>query len=185
MDFALAGWTNIALSGPYSLTVSNGDDEARSALLKFTGSGSFAVTVPSVSKRYDVFNAASGALTMTTGAGASAVLVAGEVASVICDGANIYKIKATDLGAARLTSLADPVGAQDAATKAYVDAQVFASFAGALPGQAGNAGNYLKTNGSAPAWTGITTADLADYLPDQTARATALKAFAVAAAVAL
>jgi hypothetical protein len=69
LDFAVAGWTTIALTGNYTLSASNGDDEARSAMLKFTGAGAYTVTIPSVSKGYDVWNATIGDLTITTGAG--------------------------------------------------------------------------------------------------------------------
>lgn len=185
LDFAIAGWVTLALNGDYVLSASNGDDEARAALLKFTGAGDCVVTLPSVSKRYDVMNAAAGPVTLTTGAGAAASLGPGELAAVICDGAQVYKVRATEFGGARLSGVGDPLGPQDAATKAYVDAQVFASFSGALPGQAGNAGGVLRTNGTSPAWAALTTADLTNYAADQAARGAALRAFAVAAALTL
>jgi len=43
----------------------------------------------------------------------------------------------------------------------------------------------LKTNGTTPLWATLTTADLTDYAADQTARGTAQRAFALAAALAL
>ncbi len=185
LDFAIAGWTNVALTGDYALTASNGDDEARSALLKFTGTGGSTVTLPSVSKRYDVMNGAAGPVTLTTGAGTVAILGPGELATVISDGVHVYKVRATEFGGARLSGIGDPVSPQDAVTRAYVDAQVFASFSGALPGQAGNAGAVLKTNGTSPAWAVLSTGDLADYVADQASRGAAQRAFAVAAALAL
>lgn len=185
LDFAIAGWITLALTGDYALSASNGDDEARAALLKFTGAGGCSVTLPSVSKRYEVMNAAAGLITLTTGAGAVAKLSPGELASVICDGGNVYKVRATEFGGLRLNGVGDPASPQDVATKAYVDAQAFASFTGAIPGQPGNAGRVLKTNGVSPSWATLSTADLTDYVADQAARAATHRAFALAAALTL
>ncbi len=165
LDFSVAGWTTIALTGNYALSASNGDDEARSAMLKFTGAGAYAVTIPSVSKRYDVWNALSGALTVTTGAGASVTLQPSEKCPVICDAANVYRLQGTEFGGARLTGVADPTGAQDAATKQYVDAAGFSLAGGVLPGQSGNAGKVLKTDGSVAGWGTLAVADIAGAAP--------------------
>lgn len=184
LDVSVAGWTTIPLTGNYVLNASNGDDEARSAMLKFTGAGPFAVTIPSVNKRYDIYNALAGGLTVTTGAGTSASLAAGEVASVICDSANVYKVKTTDFGASRLSGLLDPVGDQDAATKAYVDGAAFMANAGVLPGQPGNSGKFLITNGSVAAWATPAVAQISDYFTDQATRGAAASAASTALAIA-
>lgn len=152
LDFSIAGWSTIALTGNYSLTASNSDDEARSAMLKFTGTGTYTVTIPSVSKRYDVWNALSGELVITTGAGAVAALQPGEKCAVICDSVNVHRLQPTDFGGARLTGVADPTGAQDGATKKYVDDTAFSAAAGNIPGQAGNAGRFLSTDGTVAGW---------------------------------
>lgn len=152
-DYAVAGWLTKALSGPTTLSSANAaDDEARAAMLKFTGAGAFTVTLPSVSKAYHVWNACSGAVTLTTGAGAAAVVGAGERVSVICDGAGVWRVQPADFGGQRLTSLADPVAPQDAATKQYADNLAFSANAGVLPGQAGAAGRFLTTNGVVAGW---------------------------------
>jgi hypothetical protein len=51
-DYAIAGWLTKALTtSPYALTTANApDDEARAAMIKFTGTGAFQVTIPAVSK---------------------------------------------------------------------------------------------------------------------------------------
>ncbi|MFC3070514.1 hypothetical protein [Phenylobacterium soli] len=155
-DYAIAGWLTKALTANATLTSANaGDDEARAAMLKFTGAGPFTVTVPSVSKSYLVWNACAAALTLTTGAGATALIAPGERVALMCDGAGVYRVQGSDFGGQRLTGVADPGAAQDAATKAYVDATAFAANAGVLPGQTGNAGRVLKTDGVGASWGGI------------------------------
>jgi len=157
IDFAIAGWTTIALASNVILTSANyASDQARSAMLKFTGTGSFTVTIPSVSKRYDVFNATTGTLTLTTGAGASASLSPGDIASILCDGSNVY-------------------GAQFSgqSVRAYVDGLAFAATTGLLPGQAGNAGKVLVTDGTTAGWGRVTTSSIADFNAATTALAVA------------
>jgi len=163
-DFAVAGLVTKALTGDYALTTANaGDDEARAATVKFTGAGPFTVTIPSVSKSYHIWNACSGVVTLTTGAGATAPVQAGEIATIVCDGSNVRRVVATDFGSQRITSVADPAGPQDAATKAYADALAFTANAGILPAQAGAAGQALFSNGSTALWKPISAADLSDF----------------------
>lgn len=163
-DYAVAGWLTKALTADYALTMANaGDDEARAAMIKFTGAGPFTVTIPSVSKSYHVWNACAGVVTIATGAGATAPVQPGEVATVVCDGSNVKKVVATDYASQRITSVADPTGPQDAATKAYADALAFTANAGILPAQAGAGGQALFTNGSNALWKPISSADLSDF----------------------
>jgi hypothetical protein len=162
-DYAVAGWLTKALTGDYALTAANaGDDEARAAMIKFTGAGPFAVTIPSVSKAYQIWNACSALVTIGTGGGTTASVQPGETVSVICDGANVRRVAPTDFGARRITSVADPTGPQDAATKAYADALAFTANAGILPGQTGNAGRFLRTDGATASWQPIASTDLSD-----------------------
>ncbi|HET9160634.1 MAG TPA: hypothetical protein VFN88_08480 [Caulobacteraceae bacterium] len=205
-DYAAAGWLTKVLTADTALSVANAaDDEARAAMVKFTGAGAFTVTIPSVSKHYVVWNACSGALNVTTGAGAAATILAGEKVALICDGAGVWRVQPTDFAAQRLTSLADPVAPQDAATKAYADNLAFTANAGVLPGQTGNAGKFLTTDGVSAGWSTVSpdqagnagkflstdgvnqnwrapsTADLADIGAYTAQR----NAFAIAAAIAL
>lgn len=181
-DFSIAGMVTKALTGNYTLTTANaGDDEARAAILKFTGAGPFTVTIPSVTKKYVVWNTCSAAVTITTGSGTTSVIQPGEVAPIICDAANVKRVVATDFGGARLTSAADPLNPQDLATKAYADQLAFTANAGILPGQTGAGGWALFSNGSNALWRQITSADLSDTA----ARDTAATARAVALAIVL
>ena len=162
-DYAVAGWLTKPLTGDYALTTANaGDDEARAAMLRFTGAGPFTVTIPSVSKAYGVWNACAQMVTLTTGAGTVAAVQPGEIVWVVCDGANVNRVVAIDFGGQPITGLADPTTPQGAATKAYADNLAWTYNAGALPAQTGNAGNFVKTDGTTASWQAIASTDLSD-----------------------
>ncbi|HEX4198754.1 MAG TPA: hypothetical protein VHZ26_15055 [Caulobacteraceae bacterium] len=153
IDFAISGYTALAISGAITLSSANGAaDQARSAILDFTSGSGGTVTIPGVSHVYQVRNNTSGAVVFTTGSGTTATVEAGSFATVICDATNCYRFAdAADI-AACLT-----------AANAYATGLAFSSSSGQLPGQAGNAGNFLTTNGS--------TANWAPALPSQTGQA--------------
>ena len=75
----------------------------------------------------------------------------------------------------------------DAATKQYVDNTAFAMASGSLPGQGGNAGKALITDGTIPSWgiPTLTTSDITDYASDQAAKTATATKLAVAFAAAL
>jgi hypothetical protein len=161
-DYAVAGWLTKALTANYALTSANGaTDEARAAMLKFTGTGAFTVTIPSVSKAYMVWNACTGDLIVTTGAGTTVTLQTGDILPVWCDGSNVKTA-----GYGGLT------------TKQYADQLAFTANAGNLPAQLGNAGKFVTTNGTVASWQALSSTDLGDYL-------TAILGVQVALAVAL
>lgn len=170
IDKAVAGMAPIALAGvDYVLSSSNtADDEARAAILNLTGIGGCAVIVPAVSKLYMVRNAANAPVTITTGAGATVVLAVSDVAMVFCDGVGVAPQL---LGGLTFRAALDNL-------RAYVDAQAWGAQAGVLPGQAGNAGGFLVTNGTTPSWRKLTVADVEDL-------ATTLEAFTASVAVQL
>jgi hypothetical protein len=145
-DYAVAGWLNKPLTADTALSTANaGDDEARSAMIKFTGAGPFTVTLPSVSKAYLVWNACTGDLTFTTGAGSTVTLQAGDILAIYCDGSNVKT-----------------PGYSGLTVKQYVDQLAFTANAGSLPAQLGNAGKVIKTDGTTASWAALSTADLAD-----------------------
>lgn len=89
VDASLDGWTTKALSSNVTLTSTNfAADESRPRILKFTGTGAYQVTIPSVEKWYVVDNQLTGVLTITTGAGTTATLATTESAVIVCDGTN-------------------------------------------------------------------------------------------------
>lgn len=179
IDFALDGWSTLALGGNVSLTTANGTpDQARARTLRFTGTGSFVVTIPAVEKTYVVWNGCTGALTLTNGS-AAVIIPAGQLVSVTNDGgANIGIVGRTDFAGQKLTSVGYPSAPTDAASKQYADDLAFAANAGVLPGQTGNAGKVLRTRSGNALWDTLSTADLTDY-------ASAILGLQVALAVAL
>ncbi|RAK60882.1 hypothetical protein DJ021_14205 [Phenylobacterium hankyongense] len=155
-DYAVAGWLTKALTGDYTLTTSNaGDDEARAAMLKFTGvlAAGATITIPSVSKSYFVYNATNKTLTFSTGAGATVSVDAGDKTVVFCDGATVHTVAFGGL----------PLKAYVDAAKTYADNLAWTYNAGNLPAQAGNAGKFITTDGATASWKTPSSADLSDY----------------------
>jgi hypothetical protein len=146
-DYAIAGFLTKPLTGNTTLTTANaGDDEARAAMIKFTGAGPFTVTVPSASKAYTVWNACTGAVTLTTGAGTTVTVDAGDVVQVFCDGANV---KTPGIGGQSI--------------KDYIAGIAWTYNAGNLPAQAGNAGKFVKTDGTTASWANVTPSDVTGF----------------------
>ena len=190
LEDALAGAASLSVSGPVTLTSVNGaTDQSRCLAVNVTGGTGGTVTVPGVKKLYFVRNAASGAVVITTGAGATASFSAGEVGFCYSpDGINFYKTSLiTAFGGAVLTGLGAPSAATDAATKGYVDGVAFSMAAGSLPGQGGNAGRFLTTNGTTASWgdVTVTTSQITDYASDQAAKTATATKLAIAFAAAL
>ena len=190
LEDALAGAVSQALSGSLALSSVNGaTDQARCLALNITGGTGGTITAPGVKKLYFVRNAASGAVVVTTGAGATASFAAAEVGFCYSpDGINFYKTSVTTaFGGAILTGVGTPSAATDAATKGYVDGVAFTMAAGSLPGQGGNAGKFLSTDGITASWQTptVTTAQVTDYASDQAAKTATATKLAVAFAAAL
>lgn len=167
INYAVAGYLAIALTGDYTMTSSNSsttpsDFSGRNSLLKWTGtlSANATITVPSVPMQWMMYNATNKTLTFTTGAGTTATVETGDTIPIYCDGTNVRTL---GYGSYNL--------------KDYIAAQVLASST-ALPGQVGNAGKFLKTDGATATWQQVQTTDLGDYL-------TAIVGLQVAMAVSL
>ncbi len=165
VDDARAKRVAFALSGTKTLTTANGSaDEARSAFLDITGGTGGTITIPSVEWSYDVRNASSGDVIITTGAGATATIAAGGSARVICDAANVRLQRDAAM-----------------ATVAYVQGIAFGSV-GDLPDVTGSAGRFVRSDGALASWQFIVVADIADYVADQATRAASIQAAALTAA---
>jgi hypothetical protein len=182
LDEAVAGVETIALTGNHTLTSTNYvSDEARNMGLRFTGSlGSGAtITIPTVEKLYFVINDSGQTLTFSAG-GTTGVVETGRRKWVGCDATDVYVgedgadkeyVDAADalklnLAGGTLTGPlilnAAPTIDLHASTKKYVDDTAFASLSGVLPGQGGNSGKYLTTDGTIASWG---TVDLSTLQP--------------------
>lgn len=132
IDYAIAGRTVLALgaSSTYLLASSNGDDEARAAILDITSlTTPCTITVPAVSKTYLVRNQGSAAATLTTGSGAVVTVSPGATVQAFCDGAGLSELGYGGYG-----------------LKDYID-QAALNATGVLPAVTGNAGKHLICDG--------------------------------------
>lgn len=165
VDDNINGRVAFMLSGTKTLTSVNGaTDEARNAIIDVTGGSGGTVVIPNVTKAYLVRNGASGVTTIKTSGGVTnADIQPGEVVGVMCDASAVYRVVPTDLSGVRLSDLADPTNPQDAATKAYADALAFTANAGILPGQGGNAGKFLITNGTVASWASVDGSNIPSF----------------------
>lgn len=141
VDEFIAGRAAFTLSGSKTLTSTNGvSNEARMAILHITGGTGGDVVIPARSKLYLVFNEASGPVTVGPSGGVTTEVVATEASLVFCDGTDAYTM-----------------GVGGGSWKAYVDEQAFAALTGDLPGQTGNAGKMLGTDGTVASWQLVST----------------------------
>lgn len=161
VDYSIAGRAAFSLSGSKTLTSNNGaTDEARAAMLDITGGTGGTITIPAVSKIYLVRNGASGNVVITTGGGQTVTIRPGESLLVFTDGTDVRSTFSTDFMGNRITNVGTPTASADAATKSYVDTTAWNLNTGILPGQGGNAGNFLTTNGSVASWQQIQVANV-------------------------
>ena len=155
VDEFIAGRAAFTLSGTKTLTSTNGvTNEARMAILHVTGGTGGDVVIPARSKLYLVFNQASGDVRLAPSGGTAATVETTEATLIFCDGTDCYSL-----------------GVGGDSWKAYVDAQAFAALQGDLPGQPGNSGKVLSTDGTTASWSNVSA--LTDYINDQAARAAA------------
>ena len=96
IEDAVSGMVEIATTGGTTTltTVSGGTDQARMAILKVTGTlvSNATIEVPAKTKKYMVWNATSGAYTVTvkTNAGTGILVTQSLVQELFCDATNVY-----------------------------------------------------------------------------------------------
>jgi hypothetical protein len=185
-DEAIAGVETIALTGDKTLTSTNYvSDEARNMGLRFTGSlvSGATITIPAVEKLYFIINDSGQTLTFSAGAGTVGVET-GRRKWIACDGTDVYMaedgadfeyVEATFLKLAggtltgQVTAVGDPTADGHLARKKYVDDNLMAVTSTAeLPGQTGNSGKFLTTDGTVASWSAV---DLSPYLTTAAAAA--------------
>lgn len=165
LEDAIAKRVAFSLSGSKTLTTNNGTaDEARCAFLDVTSGAGGTITAPPLEKIYLVRNATSGDVIVTTGAGATATIVAGEITFVVSDGSNFRKVRATDFGGGRITGVGTPLNAGDAVPKSYADGLAFGAVN--LPGQNPGTANFpLFSDGTVAGWRQIVVGDVDGAAP--------------------
>ena len=163
IDSAIAGFTTIALTGNVTLTTANGSsDQARTAMIKLTGSASYQVTVPAVSKQYLIWNASSYTQTIvSSGGGTSVALPSNSKVYVGSDGTNVFELGYSGYG-----------------LKDYIDQAVLAA-TGSLPAVVGNAGKNLYCDGVSWLPKQIALSDASDYTTYTNAQTAKALAFAI------
>lgn len=150
-DDSLDGWVTISSGGATTLSSNNYTaDQSRMRLINYTAATAGVLTIPAVQKWYLV-RAVAANVEITNG-GTSVTVLAGDTAIVATDGSAVYKIQSNDFNSRNIVNVLDPISNQHAATKKYVDDTAFASQSGSFPGQTGNAGKVLGTDGTNPEW---------------------------------
>lgn len=143
IDAAMDGVTTISSGGATSLTTANGSsDQARTRFLNITAATAAAITIPSLEKWYIVRNASSSVNHTITNGASTVTIYAGELTLVATNGTTVWKLVPNDFPT--------PTRDSQAATKAYADALAFEAVE--LPGQAGNAGKFVTTDGTNASW---------------------------------
>jgi len=146
IDASLDGWTFVTVSGVVTLTSVNYQaDQSRQRILSIIGGTGGGVVIPSVEKWYLVKSKATGAVVISTGSGRTVTVDPDDIVLVMCDGANV-----------------DQLGYNLVGIKEYIAQVAFAS-SGALPAQPGNAGKFVKTDGTNASWQYVNTSDIGDW----------------------
>jgi len=162
MEEAVTGIVSIAVEANVSLTSTQYvQNQARYAMLKFTGSGGFNITCPATAKMYLVKNECAAAVTFTHGSGTTLAVAAGAIQIVATDGSDFFTAEENDyllltggtLSGA-LTLSGAPTNSLHAATKAYADLM--------LPLAGGTLTGFLTLHADPTAGTHAATKDYVD-----------------------
>lgn len=90
LDEAIGGFLAVPVNANVTLTSANyASDQARRAVIRFTGAGGFTVTFPTAEKLYFIDNQCAADVLVTTAAGTNATVLKGTKRIVYCDGTNM------------------------------------------------------------------------------------------------
>jgi hypothetical protein len=110
-QFNFTQLTKAVTSGTFTLTAS----EASNVIQKYTGAltGNVTIVVPPTVQVYYIVNATTGVYTLTisTGAGATAILTAGSQATLVCDSVNLFNANTVLAGSSSISLNSGSVGA--------------------------------------------------------------------------
>jgi len=110
-QFNFTQLTKAVTSGTSTLTAS----EASNVIQKYTGAltGNVTIVVPPTVQVYYIVNATTGVYTLTisTGAGATAILTAGSQATLVCDSVNLFNANTVLAGSSSISLNSGSVGA--------------------------------------------------------------------------
>lgn len=132
LEEAISGAVSIAVEANVTLTSTDYvQNQARYAMLIFTGSGGFDITCPATAKTYLVKNSCAAAVTFTHGSGTEISVAAGAIKWVATDGTDFFTAEEVDylpLAGGTLTGdltlSGAPTSSLHAATKAYADLMI-------------------------------------------------------------
>lgn len=184
IDSAIAGRTTIEnpSSGGTLSSVNYSSDQARQPVLHFSGSvaSDIPYNVGATAKFYLVRDTTTGGnITFQTAGGTGVVLPKSGYAVVTVTAAGVEDARTYELNAAHVPTNPGgivtrsslgltlsstgmpggyvPISNSGVTTKAYVDGSIAnAMLSGTLPGQSGNAGKFLQTDGTSPLWAAVT-----------------------------
>lgn len=185
LDSAIAGRTYIdnPTSGMTLSSVNYAPDQARQPVLQFSGTGGATVFVGATTKIYLIRDYTAGDIIFGTMAGTTVTLPKSGYMPVTittsgAEDARVYELNPAHAptnpgGIVTRTSLGitlsgtgmpsgyTPIYNSSVTTKLYVDAAILASaLSGILPGQTGNAGKFLATDGTSLNWSGTNAIQL-------------------------
>jgi hypothetical protein len=178
VDEALKGALTFTLSGDRALIYSNDDtDEAHYAALNVTGGVGGRILLQPQQGWFIVHNAASGPVTVTITGVQGTIVEPGATTIVLNDGvSSVYQISPSST-----KSLKQYVDDGLAAERAYANGLAFEAVDGQLPAQTGNAGRFMRTNGTTANWEFVTI----DTIQGLSAKLAEQNNFAIAAAAIL
>lgn len=141
LEAAIRGVVGVVVNTTATLdATSYAEDDATHMVLSLSGTGG-TLTIPGREAVFLVHNGSSGDITLTTGSGVTSVVEVDSITFVFCDGTNVRQL-----------------GFDGLSTKGYIDQELLSASAGNLPGQSGNSGKYLTTDGTNASWAAVAVA---------------------------